>query len=258
MRLEGDPQSPRLMTIQSRRDLTGQMQAFCAAMVKDLERKDLSGFICKKGSPSSGLFRVPVYRENGAAGSGKGLFAAAVARHFPLLPMEDEARLSDPLIRENFIGRIFSYRRWRDFMASGPDYGRLVEFHTAHKLLLMAHSPGMYRTMGRLVGQCRELPLAELLQRYGELLMKGVALQATPKKNTNVLQHVMGYFKRQLSREEKGELLEAIERYRNGMEPLLVPLTLLVHYVRSYDQQYLKGQVYLFPPSAQLMLCNHP
>ncbi len=257
MRLEGDPANPRLMTGRSRIDLTEQMLAFCTAKVQELEGEDLCGFIFKKDSPSSGLFRVKVYNNGAAAKSGSGLFAAAVARNFPLLPMEEEGRLNDPFLRENFIERVFSYRRWKDFLSSGPALGRLVEFHTIHKLLMMAHSPEIYRTMGTLVAHGRELPLPEMLRAYEELFMKGLALHATTKKNTNVLQHMMGYFKKQLSAEEKSELLEVIGQYHDGLTPLLVPLTLLRHYVRKYDQQYLKEQVYLSPHPAQLMLRNH-
>jgi len=257
MRLEGDPANPRLMTGKSRIDLTDRMLAFCAAKVKELEGADLCGFIFKKDSPSSGLFRVKVYNKGVATKSGSGLFAAAVARHFPMLPMEEEGRLNDPLLRENFIERVFSYRRWKNFLAAGPTLGRLVEFHTAHKLLMMAHSPEVYRAMGKLVAHGRELPLPELLRSYEELFLKGLRLHATTKKNTNVLQHMMGYFKQQLSAEEKTELLEVIGQYHDGLTPLVVPLTLLNHYVRKYDQQYLKGQVYLSPHPAQLMLRNH-
>jgi uncharacterized protein YbgA (DUF1722 family)/uncharacterized protein YbbK (DUF523 family) len=257
MRLEGDPANPRLITGRSRIDQTERMRAFCTVKVKELEGADLCGFIFKKDSPSSGLFRVKVYNNGTAAKSGRGLFAAAVARHFPLLPMEEEGRLNDPTLRENFIERVFSYRRWKDFLASGPTLGRLVEFHTAHKLLMMAHSPEVYRSMGKLVAHGKELPLSELYLRYEELFMKGLNLHASTKKNTNVLQHMMGYFKKQLSPEEKAELLEVIGQYHDGLVPLIVPMTLLRHYVRKYDQHYLQGQVYLSPPSAQMMLRNH-
>lgn len=257
MRLEGDPASPRLMTGKSRIDLTAQMQAFCTAKVKELEGEGLCGFIFKKNSPSSGLFRVKVYNNGVAAKSGSGLFAAAVARHFPLLPMEEEGRLNDPNLRENFIERVFSYRRWKDFLATGPTLGRLVEFHTAHKLLIMAHSPRFYSSLGALVGQGKDLPLPELLRCYEEQFMKSLALHATTKKNTNVLQHMMGYFKQQLSAEEKAELLDVIGQYHDNLTPLIVPLTLLRHYVRKYDQHYLNGQVYLSPHPAELMLRNH-
>lgn len=257
MRLEGDSAHPRLITGRSRVDLTDQMLAFCTAKMTELEEADLCGFIFKKDSPSSGLFRVKVYNQGSAVKNGRGLFAAAVARRFPLLPMEEEGRLNDPPLRENFIERIFSYRRWKNFLASGPTLGGLVEFHSAHKLLMMAHSPEAYRHMGALVAHGKEWQQAELFTRYEELFMKGLALHASTKKNTNVLQHMMGYFKKQLSPEEKAELLEVIGQYHDHLAPLVVPLTLLRHYVRKYDQQYLQGQIYLSPHPAQLMLRNH-
>ncbi len=257
MRLEGDPANPRLMTGKSRIDKTDRMLAFCNDKVKQLESEDLCGFIFKKDSPSSGLFRVKVYNNGAAVKSGSGLFAAAVARHFPLLPLEEEGRLNDPFIRENFIERIFSYRRWKDFLADAPTVGRLMEFHTTHKLLMMAHSPRIYREMGALVAHGRELTLPVLLGRYESLFMEGLALHATVKKNTNVLQHIMGYFKRELTPVEKSELLEIIDQYRNHLLPLIVPITLLKHYVSKFDQLYLKGQVYLSPHPSQLMLRNH-
>lgn len=257
MRLEGDPANPRLMTGKTRIDKTDQMLAFCEIKVNELESEDLCGFIFKKDSPSSGLFRVKVYNNGVAVKNGSGLFAAAVARHFPLLPMEEEGRLNDLVIRENFIERVFSYRRLKDFLKESPTVGRLVEFHTAHKLLMMAHSPQIYREMGTLVAHGKEMKLPELLSRYEELFMKGLALHATVKKNTNVLQHIMGYFKRELTPSEKSELLEVIDQYHNHLLPLIVPMTLLRHYIFKYDQQYLKGQIYLSPHPSQLMLRNH-
>lgn len=258
MRLEGDPANPRLMTRQSRIDKTDQMLAFCTSKMRELEGEDLCGFIFKKDSPSSGLFRVKVYGPTGMPSkTGSGLFAAAVARHFPLLPLEEEGRLNDPCIRENFIERVFSYRRWKDFLSGKPDLGGLVEFHSRHKLLMMAHSPQIYREIGVLVAHGKALELSELLGRYEELFMKGLALHATAKKNTNVLMHIMGYFKKVLTHPEKEELLEIIKQYHGNLVPLLVPLTLLKHYVAKYDQTYLRQQIYLAPHPAELMLRNH-
>lgn len=257
MRLEGDPTAPRLMTRLTRIDKTGQMLEFCERRVRELEREDLCGFIFKKDSPSSGLYRVKVYNDGMAARSGSGLFAAAVARHFPLLPLEEEGRLNDPCIRENFIERVFCCRRWKDFLAASPDLGDLVAFHTSHKLLYMAHSPRVYREMGILVAAGKSMETAELFRRYEELMMAGLAQHATVSKNTNVLQHIMGYFKKELSSGEKAEMLEVIGRYHGRLVPLIVPLTLLKHYVAKYDKSYLKGQIYLDPHPAELMLRNH-
>ncbi len=258
MRLEGDPNNPRLMTRASRIDKTDQMLAFCTAKLRELENSDLCGFIFKKGSPSSGLFRVKVYGPTGTpARSGSGLFAAAMARRLPLLPMEEEGRLNDPAIRENFIERVFCYRRWKDFLFTAPGLGELVEFHSRHKLLVMSHSTQVYREMGALVAHGREIGREELFQRYEGLLMRALALHATAKKNTNVLMHIMGYFKNELSHNEKAELLEVISQYHDHLVPLIVPLTLLRHYTDKYEQAYLKQQLYLSPHPAELMLRNH-
>lgn len=259
MRLEGDLASPRLVTGKTHIDHTERMLAFAAGKVRELEGEDLCGFIFKKDSPSSGLFRVKVYPVVGgvASKSGSGLFAAAVARHFPFLPLEEEGRLNDPALRENFIERVFSYRRWKDFLGAQPTLGGLVNFHARHKLLMMAHSPRHYREMGTLVAQGKSLTLPELLRRYEELLLAGLTMLATAKKNTNVLQHIMGYFKKELSTWEKVELQQVIARYHDQQLPLVVPLTLLQHYVGKYQQPYLREQIYLAPHPEELMLRNH-
>jgi len=176
MRLEGDPTNPRLVTSVTHIDKTGQMLTYCRTMVRELEAEDLCGFIFKKGSPSSGLYRVKVYTNGMPARSGSGLFAAAVVRHFPLLPVEEEGRLNDPDIRENFIERVFSYRRWKDLLLDTPDVSQLVTFHARHKLQVMAHSPSIYRELGTLVAHGKEMKRPELLQRYEALFMKALAL----------------------------------------------------------------------------------
>jgi len=257
MRLEGDPTAPRLITTRSRIDKTEQMLAYCNAKVAELEQEDLCGFIFKKNSPSSGLFRVKVYNNGMPVKNGSGLFAAAVVRHFPLLPVEEEGRLNDAAIRENFLERVFSYRRWKDFLAGKPGIGGLVEFHTRHKLLIMSHSVQLYRQMGALVAHAREMNEADLFATYEEQFMKALTLHASVKKQTNVLMHIMGYFKRDLTRAEKEELLEVINQYHDQLTPLVAPLTLIKHYVNKYDQPYLKQQIYLSPHPAELMLRNH-
>jgi uncharacterized protein YbgA (DUF1722 family)/uncharacterized protein YbbK (DUF523 family) len=257
MRLEGDPANPRLVTNASRTDKTEQMLSYSDRRIRELEAEDLCGFIFKKNSPSSGLFRVKVYGESGIpVTSGSGLFAAAMARHFPLLPMEEEGRLNDPEIRENFVERVFAYARWKEFLRHGS-MKELVEFHTRHKLQVMAHSPAAYRELGNLVAHGKEQPWQELLQRYEVLFLKALALHATVAKNCNVLQHIMGYFKKNLTAAEKSELLDVIEQYRRRMIPLVVPLTLLKHYVMKFGEEYLQQQYYLTPHPAELMLRNH-
>lgn len=257
MRLEGDPAAPRLVTNRTGIDLTERMLEYCRNMVRELEKEDLCGFIFKKNSPSSGLFRVKVYQGGMPAKSGRGLFAAEVVGHFPILPAEEEGRLYDMNIRENFIERVFAYREWKDFLLGNQGLGDLVEFHSRRKLQIMAHSPEIYREMGRLVAEGKTLERAALLDRYQELLMRALALQGTVKKNCNVLSHIMGYFKQQLMPDEKVELSEVIDSYRAGLVPLVVPITLLKHYVRKFNQEYLSKQTYLTPHPMELMLRNH-
>ena len=258
MHLEGDPDSPRLMTIRTRQDMTDRMQAWSGKRVKELEKDGLCGFIFKSDSPSSGMERVKVYNENGIpVKKGVGMFARTFMKHFPFLPTEDDGRLNDPILRENFIQRIFVFKKWREMMMGKQGRGRLVDFHARHKLLILSHSPVHYRLMGRLVAKADELPIKDLYGRYQSILMEALLAKATPKKNANVLMHMMGYFKKELTSGEKQELLDLINNYREGRFPLIVPVTLIRHYVRKYDQPYLKEQVYLNPHPLELQLRNH-
>jgi uncharacterized protein YbgA (DUF1722 family) len=222
------------------------------------ERGSLWLYFQERFSPSSGMERIRVYNEKGMpVKRGVGIFARIFMEHFPLLPVEDEGRLHDPNLRENFIERIFTLKRWRETLFEKESRGNLVDFHTKHKLLILSHSPKHHQMMGKLVAKAKDLPLRELYRRYQTLLMESLRLKITPKKNANVLQHMMGYFREQLSSDEKQELLEVIDHYREGYIPLVVPITLISHYVRKYDQPYLKEQVYLNPHPLELQLRNH-
>ena len=255
VRLVGDPENPRMITFKSKKDLTDQMTRWAKKRVKQLEKEDLCGFIFKSDSPSSGMIRVKVYSEKGMPRKvGVGMFARAFMDHFPRIPVEDDGRLHNPAIRENFIERIFSLKRWRDIAAKSPRIGKLVDFHSRNKLLLLSHSQKHYRLMGKLVANGKTLTPRKLFDQYEQLLLEALALKTTAKKNNNVLQHLMGYFKKQLAADEKQELLEVFEQYRKGYVPLLVPLTLINHYVRKYDQPYLKIQTYLNPHPVELKL----
>ena len=258
MRLEGDPEAPRLVTINTRKDHTEGMLRWSRSRLKELEKEGLSGFIFKSRSPSSGIRGVKVYSDKGVPSkSGAGLFGGAFLKHFPLVPAEDDGRLQDPALRENFIGRVFVFDRWQYFMNNSASLKGLVEFHTDHKLLLMSHSPRHYTELGRLVAGAKKMKPKELFGQYIETLMEGLGLLPTAKKNTNVLMHIMGYFRGNLTSDEKKELLEVIASYHAGLIPLIVPVTLLNHYVRKYDEPYLKGQYYLNPHPLELMLRNH-
>ncbi|MEA5112956.1 MAG: DUF523 and DUF1722 domain-containing protein [Geobacteraceae bacterium] len=257
MRLEGNPAAPRLVTGRTRTDLTQKMLDYCVGKVEELAGEELCGFIFKKDSPSSGLFRVKVYGSGMPVKSGRGLFAAAVVERFPYLPVEEEGRLCDMDLRENFIERVFAYRRWKSFVTGAGGLGGLVEFHACHKLQIMAHSPDIYREMGRLVASGKGTDPNSLMASYLELFMKALSLQSTVRKNCNVLHHIMGYFKKNLTPAEKQELLGIIRRYGERLIPLIVPVTMLKHYIGKYDREYLGKQTYLEPHPGELMLRNH-
>lgn len=258
MHLEGDPESPRLVTTRTKIDHTERMVTWARTRVKELEAEGLCGFIFKSRSPSSGMERVKIYNEKGmATKNGVGMFAKIFMDHFPLLPVEEDGRLHDVRLRENFIERIFALKRWRELLGSKRSRGRLVSFHTQHKLLILSHSPKHSRILGKLVAEAKNISQDQLYSQYQTLFMEALKLKSTIKKNINVLQHMMGYFKRDLSADEKQELLEVIDEYRGEYTPLIVPITLIKHYVRKYDQSYLKEQVYLNPHPVELKLRNH-
>ena len=258
MHLVGDPEDPRLITIRTKVDHTTRMKRWAKKRTAELEEAELCGFVFKSRSPSSGMRGVKIYTEAGMPNTtGSGIFAHAFMKHFPLLPVEDEGRMHDPGLRENFIERVFVYRRWREYIKEDGSLGGLVAFHTAHKYLIMAHSGKHYTALGKMVAAGKKAQRGKLQADYLEALMEGLQFLATPKKNTNVLQHMAGYFKKQLSAEEKKELLNVITNYHDGFVPLIVPITLLKHYVRKYKEEYLARQFYLNPHPLELMLRNH-
>lgn len=202
--------------------------------------------------------RVKVYDGNNIPqNTGVGMFARAFMNHFPLLPVEEDGRLHDVHLRENFIERIFIYKRWRDLVAQNKSRGALVAFHTSHKLLIMAHSVEHYRTLGRLVAHAVDQDIEHLYAEYLQILTDALKRKCTVKKHVNVLQHMMGYFKKMISADEKKEMLELIDQYKKEHIPLIVPVTLLNHYVRKYGEEYLANQLYLHPHPIELKLRNH-
>lgn len=258
MRLVGNPQHPRLLTIKSGHDHTQLIEKMTTNRLADLEDLDLSGYVFKRGSPSCGVQRVRVYTEHGMPSqNGAGIFARAFVERFPMIPVEEEGRLCDAPLRENFIERVFSYRRYQDLLQNGVTRQAVVRFHTIHKYLLLAHSQQHYESLGRLVGRAEQYRPKELALKYGELFMKALAVKATVRKHVNVLQHILGYFKDRLGAQEKAELLGVIGDYHHGLTPLIVPLTLIKHYVQMFDVGYIRAQVYLNPHPKELMLRNH-
>jgi len=258
LRLVGESEAQRLVFSKSGEDITERMNAWAKLRVSALEKENLCGFIFKSKSPSSGMERVKLYDRNGVPNKqGVGLFAQVFMEHLPLLPVEEDGRLHDPPLRENFIESIFVFKRWREALAAGLTKGKLVDFHTRHKLLILSHSTEVFREMGKLVAGTKALETQALYASYLALLVKALRLKPTVAKHVNVLQHVLGYFKQQLSADEKQEMLTIIGNYRSQQIPLIVPVTLLNHYVRKYDQPYLKQQFYLNPHPLELQLRNH-
>ena len=258
MRLVGNPQSPRLVTSKTGVDYTERMSEFARKKMNELEPLNLCGYICKKDSPSSGMERVKVYGNSGIpAKTGAGVFTRAFMDRFPLIPVEEEGRLNDPVLREMFISRVFTLRRFRDLLARGKTRGGLVTFHTDHKLLLLSHDRKGYTQMGKLVAAAKEMTPSVLYDRYQKLLMEALSTKPTVKKSADVLLHMMGHVKKVLTKDEKQELLEVIGRYRQKLIPIIVPITLIAHYVRKYRVSYLERQVFLHPHPVELMLRNH-
>jgi uncharacterized protein YbgA (DUF1722 family)/uncharacterized protein YbbK (DUF523 family) len=248
----------RLLGVRSATDHTPVLDGWAARRVEQLAREDLDGYILKKDSPSCGLDRVKVYNAHLApARTGRGLFADALVARLSKLPVEEEGRLCDPRLRENFVERVFAYRRLRTFFTGRWTVSGLVHHQAAHKLTLLSHSPDACRTLGRLVARAKDLPRAEVRATYEDGFMRCLATLATPRKHVNVLQHMLGYFRGVLDADSRAELAGAIADYRRGLVPLVVPLTLLRSQVRRCRVTYLAGQTYLEPHPKELMLRNH-
>ena len=258
VRLERRGEGVRMLATRSGRDWTRPMNTWSARRARELTRLDLCGYVLKKDSPSCGMQRIEVHSENGAPRrEGRGLFAQCLRARHPALPVEEEDRLQDPQLRENFIERIFAYRRLRSLLARRFNLARLVAFHTAHELQLRAHSPQASRSLGGLVATAAGAKSSTLLARYEREFMAALAQRATRRRQVNVLQHCAGYFREDLDGETRAELTGLIQDYRAGLVPLLVPVTLIRHCVQRLGVAYLAGQVYLEPHPKELMLRNH-
>jgi uncharacterized protein YbgA (DUF1722 family)/uncharacterized protein YbbK (DUF523 family) len=258
VRLVGSVSNPLMIGEQSAKDWTRTVRRFTARKVRDLEALGISGYIFKSHSPSCGMERVPVYRSKAITPrQGRGLFAAGLMRKMTSLPVEEEGRLHDPQVRENFIERVFAYQRWQELARRHKSVGLLVDFHTRHKLLLLAHSEPHYRRMGRLVAAAKRLSINNAYDQYGQLFMAALAVHASVRKHCNVLEHMAGYFSQHLPPEEYRELNELIRDFRRRMIPLTVPLTAMRRYVKKYRIPYLQDQIYLEPNPKELMLRHH-
>ena len=257
--LYGNLEKSRMISKKTQTDWTRPMKNYIKDRLKSLTHDDLCGYIFKSKSPSCGLGRIPVYSEFGSnkVRHGSGMFAQAFTKAFPIVPTEDEGRLNDPRIRENFIVKVFSFYRLQALFKQKFSLGALVKFHTQQKFLLLAHSRKHYDTLGQLVAKPKAMGLEILKVKYGEIFMEALTFKATPKKNTDVLLHMMGFLKKILSKEEKKDILSVIEDYRKQLLPLIAPVTLIRHHVNKHKIEYLMGQAYLNPHPKELMLRNH-
>lgn len=248
----------RLLTRTTQRDMTGQLNTWMNKKISRISSVPLCGYIFKSGSPSCGLMRVKLYKQQGGVTRKQtGLFAKSLTELFPVLPVEEEGRLNDSRLRENFIERVFIMQRWHKLNKGRKTINKLMEFHARHKYTLMAHCPATLRNLGAFIANSHSDPLTGVYEHYFREFIMALEKHATPRKNTNVLQHIMGYFRKVLSKDEKEELGEIIESYHSGLIPLIVPVTLLNHYVRKYKEPYLNKQYYLNPHPMELMLRNH-
>jgi len=249
--LYGTLENPKMITKRSKTDWKDR--------IHELTKENLCGYVFKSKSPSCGIGKVPIYSEFGSSRMrhGSGMFASSFVKVFPLVPVEDEGRLHDPVIRENFIVRIFCFHRLQLLVRKSFSIGSLVRFHTRHKFLILSHSRKKYDDMGELVANAKKIKTAELKTRYSKLFMAALTYKSTPKKNTDVLLHMVGFLKKILTREGKKDILSVIEDYRNELLPLVVPVTLIYHQVKKHNIEYLLDQVYLNPHPKELMLRNH-
>lgn len=258
VRLIGTPEAPRMIAERSGKDWTGAMECFAAARVRQLMELELSGYVFKKNSPSCGMERVPIYnRKHTPVRRGRGVYAATAMDRLAPMPMEDEGRLSDHRLRENFVERVFAFHRWQRLLAETRSPAALMEFHARHKYLLLAHSQRHYRQLGRLAAEVKRSTLRATYEAYGRTFMETLRLSTNTRKHANVLEHMLGYFSDKLSTAERRELVELIRDYRSELVPLIVPVTLIQHYVKKYHCAYLIGQTYLSPSPKELMLRNY-
>ncbi len=239
-------------------DFTTKLNDFGSKVTSGLD--GYSGYILKKDSPSCGMERVRVYSPDPNSPPmrrGSGIFATRLLADRPELPVEEEGRLMDPGLRNNFITRVFTLFRWHQAMAEGITSAKLVDFHTRHKFLILAHHEVTYRRLGQLVAQAGQPGLEALARQYLLELMTGLKHQATPGKHANVLMHIMGFIKDDLSTADKDELLGLIEAHQAGLVPIIVPITLLNHFLRQHPCEYVEKQYFLEPNPRELMLRNY-
>ena len=257
IRLTGDVGNPQAVGVKTPElNVTQPLRDYGEKTAGDIH--DLCGFIFKKDSPSCGMERVKVYNDKGMAErTGTGLFAREIMKAHPLLPVEEEGRLNDADLRDNFITRVYVYARWKALINAGLSKSGLLEFHTGHKYLVMSHSPVRYRGLGQMLSDLTRASLADIADSYIASLMQTLSIPATRKRHTNVLQHLLGYLKNTLDSAHRTDLNETIDAYRRGEYPLVVPIRLLQHHFSMHPHPYIRQQVYLDPHPQALLLRNN-
>jgi uncharacterized protein YbgA (DUF1722 family)/uncharacterized protein YbbK (DUF523 family) len=256
VQLTGDPAEPRVRgVVEPELDVTDALRAQGRKVAGSLDQ--VAGYVFKNRSPSCGLFRVKVRTPAGVVRRGRGVYAAAILAACPQLPAEEEGRLNDAVLRENFVSRLYAYQRWLVLRDTGLTAERLLDFHTRHKYLVMAHSQAAYQRLGRLLSQLKDVDMDAVARRYLDEFMPALARRVNPGRHGNVLHHVMGYLKRRIGSADKAELVAVIDAYRRGDVPLVVPVTLLRHHFRCYPDDYIGLQWYLWPYPDELGLRNH-
>ncbi|MDD4050836.1 MAG: DUF523 and DUF1722 domain-containing protein [candidate division Zixibacteria bacterium] len=258
VRLTGSADAPRMVGAKTGTDWTDRMNAYADKRIRQRDIQNLSGYILKKDSPSCGMERVKLHHESGMSEkTAVGLYAKALLPRYPYLPVEEEGRLNDARLRENFIERVFACHCLRSLWTGPFRRGEVVAFHAANKYLILSHSPNHYTILGRLVAEIKKYPPSEFREEYSALFMEAMAVRATPQKNHNVLLHILGYLKDHLAPEDKKYVLDVCDDYRRGLTPLVVPLTLVKLYLTKHDVPYIAGQTYLNPHPKELLLRNH-
>ncbi|RBJ78051.1 DUF1722 domain-containing protein [Pseudomonas sp. MWU12-2534b] len=257
IRLVGDPEQPRAVgTVDASLDVTLPLAEYGQRMAAEVG--DICGYIFMQNSPSCGLERVKVYQANGIPhrNGGRGIYAQAFCQKHPDLPVEEAGRLNDPVLRENFLTRVYVYRDWQALLKQGLTRRALTDFHSRCKYLLMAHHPVQYKTLGNLLGSMGKSDPNLIGPRYFSELMAALSKCATRGTHSNVLLHLSGYLKQAISSADKQEVQHVIGQYRHGIVPLVVPLTLLKHHFRQHPDPYIAQQLYLQPHPESLSLRN--
>lgn len=257
MRLVKSDHGVRVLTVRTGRDVTASLRDAANRRVSSLVDAGLDGYIFKKDSPSCGVWRVSVYDAVGSATRcGRGTFAESILSAQPWLPVEEEGRLADPVLREHFFERAYAHQRLRQLLNGEARIADLMRFHARHKMQLLAHSPSAYRTMGRLVATADRHHLQEVLNAYRVAFLDALAQPASRARHVNVLQHITGFFRRLFGPDHRRELASAVADYQRALVPLIVPITLLTHYARVHGIEYLLEQCYLEPHPRELKLLN--